>query len=49
MFVVCSFFHDYIGSEVLTAVARHQLHAGLLLGLFFNFEDGGDMFLRNIS
>jgi hypothetical protein len=24
-------------------------HAGLLLGLFFNLEDGGDMFFRNIS
>jgi hypothetical protein len=25
------------------------LHAGFLLGLFFNPEDGSDMFLRNVS
>jgi hypothetical protein len=25
------------------------LHAGFLLGLFFDPEDGGDMFLRNIG
>jgi hypothetical protein len=25
------------------------LHAGFLFGLFFDPEDGGDMFLRNIS
>jgi hypothetical protein len=24
-------------------------HAGFLLGLFFDPEDGGDMFLRNIG
>jgi hypothetical protein len=24
-------------------------HAGFLLGLFFNPEDGGDMFLQNMS
>jgi hypothetical protein len=24
-------------------------HAGLLLGLFFNPEDGSDMFFRNIG
>jgi hypothetical protein len=25
------------------------LYAGFLLGLFFDFEDGGDMFLRNVG
>jgi hypothetical protein len=25
------------------------LHAGFLLGLLFNPEDGGDMFLRNVG
>jgi hypothetical protein len=25
------------------------LHAGLFLGLFFDPEDGGDMFLQNIG
>jgi hypothetical protein len=24
-------------------------HAGFLLGLFFNPEDGGDMFFRNVG
>jgi hypothetical protein len=27
----------------------YLLHAGFLLGLFFNPEDGGDMFLQNVS
>jgi hypothetical protein len=25
-----------------------RFHVGFLLGLFFDLEDGGDMFLRNI-
>jgi hypothetical protein len=27
----------------------HLIHAGFLLGLFFDPEDGGDMFLLNIG
>jgi hypothetical protein len=26
-----------------------RFHAGFLLGLFFDIEDGGDMFFRNIG
>jgi hypothetical protein len=29
--------------------ACYLLHDGFLLGLFFNPEDGGDMFLQNVS
>jgi hypothetical protein len=25
------------------------LHAGFLLGLFFNYEDGGGLFFRNVG
>jgi hypothetical protein len=27
----------------------YLFHAGFLLGLFFDSEDGGDMFLRNVG
>jgi hypothetical protein len=27
----------------------NSFHAGFLLGLFFDPEDGGDMFLRNVG
>jgi hypothetical protein len=26
-----------------------RFHAGFMLGLFFDPEDGGDMFLRNVG
>jgi hypothetical protein len=45
----------YVGFEVLTAVFikspifLDMLHAGFLLGLFLDREDGGDMFLRNVG
>jgi hypothetical protein len=29
--------------------ARYSLYGGFMLGLFFNPEDGKDMFLRNVS
>jgi hypothetical protein len=29
--------------------AYHLLHAGFLLGLLFNTDDKGDMFLRNVG
>jgi hypothetical protein len=50
-----------VGFEVLTAVVMKSTvfwdstllatcyHAGFLLGLFFNPEDGGDMVLRNVG
>jgi hypothetical protein len=49
-----------VGFEVLTAVVMKIsifwdiklatcFHAGFLLGLFFDPEDGGDMFLRNVG
>jgi hypothetical protein len=54
-------FHEHIGFEVFTAVimkssvfwgngsACHLLHAGFLLDLFFDPEDGGEMFFRNFG
>jgi hypothetical protein len=32
-----------------SSTACYMLHACFLLGLFFDHEDGGDMFLRNIG
>jgi hypothetical protein len=39
--------HVWINSSL--ALLATCLHVGFLLGLFFNPEDGGDMFLRNID
>jgi hypothetical protein len=30
-------------------LAWHLLHTGFLLDLFFDPEDGGDMFLQNVA
>jgi hypothetical protein len=30
-------------------MAATRFHSGLLLGLFFDVEDGADMFLRNVD
>jgi hypothetical protein len=37
---------EHVASIALLATC---FHAGFLLGLFFNLEDGGDMFLQNVS
>jgi hypothetical protein len=39
-----SIFWDHSVTELSTC-----FHAGLLLGLFSDPEDGGDLFLRNVS
>jgi hypothetical protein len=36
-------------AEQETSRACHLLHADLWLGLFFDSEDVGDMFLRNVG
>jgi hypothetical protein len=48
------FFKSYVGFEVLTAVVMegstcYLFHAGFLLGFFFDFENGGDVFLRKVG
>jgi hypothetical protein len=39
----------YVGFELLTALFTAGFHSGFLLGLLFDPEEGGDMFLRNVS
>jgi hypothetical protein len=43
----------YFVDEILTVVVMKSratcFHAGFLLSLFFDPEDGGDMFLRNVG
>jgi hypothetical protein len=36
------------GSKNKPSSAYNLLHAGFLLGLLFNPEDGGDMLLQNV-
>jgi hypothetical protein len=47
-----SFFDPEDGGGVnigfISATFSHLLQAGLLLGLFLDFKDGGDMFLRKV-
>jgi hypothetical protein len=35
--------------QIKLALLATYFHAGFLLGLFFDPEDGGDMFLRNVG
>jgi ribosome maturation factor RimP len=37
------------GSKNKPALLATSFHSGILLGIFFDHEDGGDMFLRNVS
>jgi hypothetical protein len=37
------------GLKSKPGITCYLLHAGFLLGLLFGLEDGGDMFLQNIS
>jgi hypothetical protein len=37
------------GLKSKPSFACHLLHAGFLLGVFFNPEDGGNMFLSNVG
>jgi hypothetical protein len=38
-----------VGFELLTALFPAIIHAGFLFGSFFDPEEGGAMFLRNVS
>jgi hypothetical protein len=39
----------FSGNKNTPMFACHLLHAGVLLSLFFDPEDGGDMFLRKLG
>jgi hypothetical protein len=36
-------------APIFSNCAWHLLHTGFLLGFFFNLEDGGNIFLRNVG
>jgi hypothetical protein len=42
-------FNNKPGKKAVSFCACYLIHAGFLLGLFFDPEDGSDMFLRNVS
>jgi hypothetical protein len=44
-----SVFWDITPCSSLTSYACYMLFAGFLLGLFFDPDVGGDMFLRNVG
>jgi hypothetical protein len=39
----------YNATQSVENHAKHLLHAGFLLTFFFDPEDGGDMFFRNVG
>jgi hypothetical protein len=40
---------DISEGKVESALLATWFHAGFIFGLFFDHEDGGDSFLRNVS
>jgi hypothetical protein len=42
-------FNRHFGGTYRSGSACYLLHTGFLLGLFFDPEDGGDMFFRNFG
>jgi hypothetical protein len=38
-----------VSEKRVASIIRYLLHAGFLLGLFFDPENGGDMYFRNVG